>query len=80
MSRRIVILGGALVVAIGARPNRSPFVDDAVDALLGRPPSVRPARAGYFWSDQFKRRLQFAGRTSPGEFALTSRTLRRGAA
>jgi 3-phenylpropionate/trans-cinnamate dioxygenase ferredoxin reductase subunit len=38
----------------------------AAHALLGRPPEGRPVQEGYFWSDQFGRRLQFTGRVSPG--------------
>ena len=34
----------------------------AADAVLGRPPARRAVQEGYFWSDQFERRLQFAGR------------------
>ena len=37
----------------------------AADALLGRPPATRPLQEGYFWSDQYSCRLQFAGRTLP---------------
>jgi 3-phenylpropionate/trans-cinnamate dioxygenase ferredoxin reductase subunit len=31
------------------------------DAIIGRPPSPPAGQQGYFWSDQFDRRLQFAG-------------------
>jgi 3-phenylpropionate/trans-cinnamate dioxygenase ferredoxin reductase subunit len=31
------------------------------DAILGRPPGERSVQEGYFWSDQFDRRLQFTG-------------------
>ena len=37
----------------------------AADAILGRGPQARAVRADYFWSDQYERRLHFAGTTAP---------------
>jgi 3-phenylpropionate/trans-cinnamate dioxygenase ferredoxin reductase subunit len=37
----------------------------AAGAMVGRPPAGPPRNESYFWSDQYGRRLQFAGETTP---------------